>query len=387
MSTPAWQFNNPVRITFEAGAIDRLGDYLEGDRAVLVTSPGFRRRGVVDRIATALDKRLVAVIDDVDPNPDVLKVDEQGRRLREHDPDVLIVLGGGSSMDTAKGLARLLAQPADRTLAGHFRDGESFDDAPALPVAAIPTTSGTGAEVTPFGTIWDFELEKKYSVTGDDLYSAFAILDPELTLGLPEEVTISSGLDAVSHALESAWNKAASPVTLSFVAKSLQFSLKALPKLKQQPKDLGARAEMMQASLLAGLAISQTRTALAHSISYPLTTTFELPHGFACSFTLPPLLVYNAEADDGRLEHLARSVGYSDIASFRKGLDKLFQEVGFPEFFARYIPDRDAAMALTDRMIKPGRADNNLREAEVEDVRRIVEEAMHSLDPGRYPVG
>ena len=385
MSTPAWQFHNPVKITFEAGAIDQLGEYLEGERAVLVTSPGFRRRGVVDRIAKALDIRLVAVIDDVDPNPDVLKVDEQGRRLREHDPDVLIALGGGSSMDTAKGLARLLAQPVDRTLAGHFRDGEAFDDTPALPVAAIPTTSGTGAEVTPFGTIWDFELEKKYSVTGDDLYSAFAILDPELTLGLPEEVTISSGLDAVSHALESAWNKAASPVTLSFVAKSLQFSLKALPKLKQQPKDLAARADMMQASLLSGLAISQTRTALAHSISYPLTTAFELPHGFACSFTLPPLLAFNAEADDGRLIHLARSVGHEDIPAFRDALDAMFQEVGFPGFFARYVPDRDAAMALTDRMIKPGRADNNLREANLEDVRRIVTEAMHSLDPKRYP--
>ena len=387
MSTPAWQFHNPVKVTFEAGAIDRLGEYLEGERAVLVTSPGFRRRGVVDRIAKALGERLVAVVDDVEPNPDVLKVDEQGKRLRAHDPDVLIALGGGSSMDTAKGLARLLAQPEDRTLAGHFRDGEEFGDHRALPVAAIPTTAGTGAEVTPFGTIWDFEREKKYSVTGEDLYSAFAILDPELTVGLPEEVTISSGLDAVSHALESAWNKAASPVTLSFVAKSLQFSLKALPRLKENPKDPAARGEMMQASLLAGLAISQTRTALAHSISYPLTTAFQLPHGFACSFTLPPLLVFNAEADDGRLAHLARSVGHADILSFRSALDELFQQVGFPDFFARYIPDADSAMALTDRMIKPGRADNNLRQADIDDVRRIVSEAMHSLDPKRYPVG
>ena len=379
MNISAWNYYNPVQVIFDTGAIDQLSAHLDCERAVLVTTPGFRRRGVVDRIEKALGERLVGVLDEVKPNPDVRDVDAQGERLRVLKPDLLIALGGGSSMDTAKGLARLLSQPEGHSLMAHFRDGQAFDDVPALPVAAIPTTSGTGAEVTPFGTIWDFERGKKYSVTGPDLYSSFAVLDPELTLGLPEEVTISSGLDAISHALESAWNKAASPVTLSYSAKSLQFSLQALPRLKQAPDDLDARGQMMQASLLAGLAISQTRTALAHSISYPLTTQFDLPHGFACSFTLPALMRFNAGADDGRLLHLARSVGYEDVDAFSRGLDELFQALEFPRFLASYIPNQAEALMLSEKMFTPQRANNNLRTASKTQVERILTESLNKV--------
>jgi len=379
MSGNRWQFHNPVSVLFAAGALDQLGDHLNCRRAVLITTPGFRKRGVVDRVAASLGQRLVAVMDEVKPNPDLRDVDEQSHRLRAHAPDMLIALGGGSSMDTAKGLARLLAQPEGRSLAAHFRHGQGFEDRPALPVTAVPTTSGTGAEVTPFGTIWDFELAKKYSITGDDLYSDCAILDPQLTLGLPEEVTISSGLDAVSHALESAWNKSASPITLAYCAKSLQLSLEALPLLKHEPESLEARGRMMQASLLAGMAISQTRTALAHSISYPLTTAFDLPHGFACSFTLPALMRFNAMADDGRLQHLALSVGHENIEAFSRSLDELFQTLDLPGFLANYLPDQSSAKALRDQMFTPGRADNNLRAATSEDVQKILVESLVSL--------
>ncbi|MDQ2069903.1 phosphonoacetaldehyde reductase [Natronospira bacteriovora] len=377
MSNSAWTYQNPVKVVFEPGVIDHLAEQVDGERVVLITTPGFRRRGVVDRLSASLGSRLVAVVDDVKPNPDVRDVDTQGQALRQHAPDMLLALGGGSSMDTAKGLARLLSQPGDASLTRHFRDGQAFSsEGPALPVTAIPTTSGTGAEVTPFGTIWDFELGKKYSVTGADLYSAAAILDPELTVGLPEEVTISSGLDAISHALESTWNKSASPVTLGFCAKSLQLSLAALPRLKQDPGNLQARGDMMQASLLAGLAISQTRTALAHSISYPLTTRFELPHGFACSFTLPALMRFNAASDDGRLLDLARAIGFDSIDAFSGALERLFDELDVGHFLRRYIPSPDAALALSEQMFTPGRADNNLRAATQEDVVQILRDSL-----------
>src|SRR5690606_35203423 len=168
-------------------------------------------------------------------------------------PDAIMALGGGSSIDTAKALARLLVQPTGVTLAGHFREGVRLVPLPALPVVAVPTTAATGAEVTSFGTVWDFELAKKYSITGDDLYPSVAILDPELTLGLPRDVTFSSGLDAISHAFESTWNCNASPVTLGLATKSLQLSLPALPRLKVDLDDAGARRAMMEASLLAGM--------------------------------------------------------------------------------------------------------------------------------------
>jgi len=378
-----WTYFNPVRIVAAAGSSARLAEHIEFQRVALVTSPGFTRRGVVECIRNSLGDRLVAVLDDVRPNPDVLDVDAQAAVLRSLAPDCIVALGGGSSIDTAKGLARLLSQPADTTLVAHFREGESFvGGSEALPVVAIPTTAGTGAEVTPFGTIWDFGLGKKYSVTGADLYPAVAILDPELTLDLPEEVTLSSGLDAISHALESTWNRNASPITLGMATKSLQLSLPALRRLHCNLRDVQARGAMMQASLLAGLAISQTRTALAHSISYPLTTKFNLPHGIACSFTLPALMKFNAEADDGRLHDLARAVGYADVEDFSDSLAKSFAELGVAELFRKYVPGTDAAMELASGMITPGRADNNLRAISAAGVVELLAIALRQVEGG-----
>jgi len=376
-----WTYFNPVRIVSAAGSSARLAEHIGYQRVALVTSPGFTRRGVVERVRTSLGGRLVAVFDDVKPNPDVLDVDAQADALGPLAPDCIVALGGGSSIDTAKGLARLLSQPVGTTLAAHFRDGIAFDGGvAALPVVAIPTTAGTGAEVTPFGTIWDFGLGKKYSVTGTDLYPAVAVLDPELTLDLPEEVTISSGLDAVSHALESTWNRNASPITLGMATKSLPLSLPALERLRVDPRDVAARSAMMQASLLAGLAISQTRTALAHSISYPLTTGFNLPHGIACSFTLPVLMKFNAVADDGRLHDLARAVGHADPAAFSADLCARFAALGVADLFRRHVPDMNAAMELAPQMITPGRADNNLRAVSAEDVAELLVASLAQVD-------
>jgi alcohol dehydrogenase len=379
MNSSSWTYYNPVRVVFRPGALNRLADHVDSTRAALVTSPGFRRRGLVAVIEQALGNRLVAVVDDVKPNPDLIDVQAQGELLRPAVPDTLIALGGGSTIDTAKALARLLSQPEGASLAAMFREGAQAVTVAALPVVAIPTTSGTGAEVTPFGTIWDYEQKKKYSVAGEDLYPRLAILDPELTLQLPEEVTVSSGLDTISHALESAWNRNATPVTLGLVTKSLQLSLRALPAIKDNPGDTAARARMMQASMLAGLAISQSRTALAHAISYPLTANFGLPHGLACSFTLPGLLKFNAASDDGRLADLARCLGYASAGELAHALSRLFERLGVGRCVSNYLPDRRSVMALSAQMLAPGRAENNLRAATEEEVRTLVAEALDAL--------
>ena len=379
MTPTSWTFYNPVKVIFQPGAMKRLVDCVGSARIALVTSPGFRRRGLVDSLEHAFGDRLVAVVDDVEPNPDLRNVQNQAERLRLTGPNSLVALGGGSTIDTAKALARLLVQPHDIGLAELLEGGKAVKSAPALPIVAIPTTSGTGAEVTPFGTLWDYEQKRKYSIGGDDLYPVLAVVDPELTLGLPDEVTLASGLDSLSHALESAWNRNATPVTLGLVTRSLQLSLRALPKVLSAPGDIDARARMMEASLLAGLAISQSRTALAHAISYPLTSNFGLPHGFACSFTLPALLAFNAEADDGRLADLARSLGYRTAAELAHGLSDLFECLGVGKYIAKYLPGRAPVLELSDRMFAPGRAENNVRPASEEQVRQIVAQSLDVL--------
>lgn len=378
MTARAWTYFNPVRIVFDPGAVTRgVTGYVDSERIALITSPSFRARGLVAGMEEAFGKRLVSIVDDVKPNPGLLDVEAQGKRLRASSPDTLIALGGGSTIDTAKALARLLAGTEDT--AALLGEQTSRSSALALPVIAIPTTSGTGAEVTPFATVWDYERRKKGSVAGDDLYPRLAILDPELTLELPEHVTVSSGLDAISHALESVWNRNASPATLAFSTRSLQLSLTALPRAKAAPRDKQARGEMMQASVLAGLAISQSRTALAHAISYPLTVRYDLPHGLACSFTLPALLRFNAASDDGRLSQLSRDLGYSGTSELARALARLLDQLEVGEQLRRYLPDRQSVLALADQMFAPGRAENNLREASTQEVRAIVGDSLDTL--------
>jgi len=378
-----WSFYNPTHIEFCPEGLDRAGTGISYQRIALITTPGFTKRGVVAHLEKALGDRLAIVCDTVQPNPDIDAIDITAERLRHVAPDCLIGLGGGSSLDTAKALARILTQPKEMTLSGHLREGLPFENERALPVITVPTTAGTGAEVTPFATVWDFQERKKHSLTGNDLFPIKAILDPTLTLCLPESLTISSGLDAISHAFESVWNKNANPVSIGLATQSLAISLKVLPELEKRPRDLANRSAMMGASLLAGMAISQTRTALAHSISYPLTLGFGLPHGIACSFTLPELLKYNAGADDGRLKQLALSLGYGDILELADAVNSLLLNLDVLGFFSTCNLRQEQILKLNHEMLTPGRADNNLRLASGDDVHTIIRGALQCLSQCR----
>ncbi len=374
-----WGFYNPTNIIFAPGAFESLGHYVRYDRIVLVTSKSFRSKGIVDQVAKAFGERLIHILDDVRPNPDLLTLDARLTSMRAIRADVIIALGGGSCIDTAKVLAFMLPKPKEFTLRRYFLEDSALPNYRSLPVIAIPTTSGTGSEVTPFATVWDFELGRKYSVAGEDVYPVTTILDPELTYELPEEMTISSGLDVISHALESIWNKNANPITVALATESLAKAFPALRELKKSLKNYGARIDMLQASLLAGLAISKTRTALAHSVSYPLTTDFGLPHGFASSFTLPSLLRFNSTIDDGRLEKLAKSLTYSTPQHMADDIDRLLREVCVRDVFARHIPDLKSVMDLVGRMNDPMRADNNIRKANSDDIYNIVSNSLANL--------
>lgn len=289
--TPSWSHHNPVRIV--CAPLDTLAQHVTAQHVLLVTTPGFLKRGVVQRVKDILAPRQVTVWDGVKPNPDLQDLDTATVSLRALDIGCVLGLGGGSALDAAKVLATTIPSPTEPTLRQVFRDKAATTWAPRLPLVAIPTTSGTGAEVTPFATVWDHEEHKKHSLSGDFVYPDVALLDATLTLTLGEEDTLYPALDAISHALESLWNKNCTPVSRAFAFQALALSNEALQLVMKEPKNLKGRQNLQTASVLAGLAISQTRTAIAHAISYPLTSHFGVPHGLACSFTLSQLLEDN----------------------------------------------------------------------------------------------
>ena len=380
-ATSSWAFHNPVRIRFGPGRLKDLAGIEEGGRILLVTTPGFTRRGVTGRVAGLVGRDRLVVHDAVQPNPDLDDVEAIATRHRGSEVSAIVALGGGSAMDTAKALSVLMGKGGEGfSLRAHFERKAPLPSSAALPIYAVPTTAGTGAEVTPFATIWERATEKKHSLSGPSLFPHTAIVDPELTLGLPEAETIASGLDALSQGLESIWNKNANPITVGLATRTVALALDTLPRLLHAPGDVHLRARMMEASLLSGLAISVTRTALAHSMSYPLTARFGIPHGLACSFMLPALLEYNTAADDGRLARLANELGLADWKELRERLRDLLLRVDMPKRLRAYLPNPADSFELVPQMFTPGRADNNLRAVDAEAIGDILAKAWEDLE-------
>jgi len=295
----SWNHYNPVKVYCEQQCIERLYEIVLASEAgvfdqqgsiLIVTTAGFTRRGITAAVKLQFKKFKTIVFDKVEVNPELDFLDASCDDLALEPIGAIIAVGGGSVIDTAKVLSVILNQGKKTPLAKIFREGESQSWQGSIPLVVIPTTAGTGSESTPFATVWDSVTHKKYSVIGDQLYPKAAVLDPFLTVTLPYEHTLYSGLDAISHALESLWNVSSTPVSKAFAVTALNNAVTALPAVLAKPECVESRMAMQMASFFAGVAISQTKTALAHAVSYPLTSHYGVPHGLACSFMLTNMI-------------------------------------------------------------------------------------------------
>lgn len=375
----SFSFNNPTRIIFGVGQLAALPQHVTAERICLITTAGFTRRGVTAKLQEMLGERLVCIIDTIEPNPDLDMLDQIIEQVRIQRPDAILALGGGSAVDSGKIIAKGVTAHEGWSLSEHFRNSAPVHSNAPLPCFVVPTTSGTGAEVTPFATVWDGTTNTKYSLASADMFPTAAILDPEMTVDMPREVTLSTGLDAISQALESVWNKSCNHITLGWAINSLQLSLDALIKAADEPTNIAARTDMAQASLLAGLCISHTRTALAHSISYPLTAHYGLPHGFACSFTLPALFDFNKDVDDGRLDFIASALGYGDAKGLRDKVESVLAAADIWNYVMAYVKTPENISKHVTEMITPNRSGNNLRNVDFPDIEKILRSAIQRM--------
>jgi phosphonate metabolism-associated iron-containing alcohol dehydrogenase len=369
-----------VDVSFGLDSLAQLVAEKKIRSAILITSASFARRGIAARIVEELSPLKVHTLANVSANPKIEEIETQFSEFSDINPDLLIALGGGSVIDSAKALSRRFSLSSKLSLMEHLQHSEAVATLASIPIIAIPTTSGTGSEVTPFATVWSQEFSKKFSVTGLDLLPINVILDPRLTDSLPKEVTLSSGLDTVSHALESFWNKNRSEESSRFAIGSLELSLTSLPKLMNDLNDPDARDRMMLSSFLGGLAIAQTKTAIAHAMSYPLTAIFGIPHGIACSFALPQILEFNAEISTKEFIELANRLNYQGITEFSDGLQELLNICNVGEEVSKHLNGKHELMEVIDQMQDPARAGNNLREVTANDLRGILADATTRLN-------
>lgn len=376
----SWKFYNPTQIHFAENAITTLPEIVAGlgaKKPLVLTTAGMVRRGLSQTIAQLFGARDVPIVDQVSSNPSIKQMQSLTALCASHQADAIIAWGGGSVIDAAKVLSACLAAPDSWSLENALLQGLAWHGQPMVPVIAIPTTAGTGAEVTPFATVWDTDRQKKLSLAHSDLFPRVAVVDPQLLHGSPADVLVSCGLDAISQALESYWNRNATPVTDLLAVESLQHSLPVIRSLSGSAPSASDFCHMAEASLLAGICISQSRTALAHAMSYPMTARFGVPHGLACGITLPAILRFNQVADSGgKLERLASILGYDSVEEFAQSLAQILDATGARNMMRIYVTRPEDVTPFASEMVYPGRSDNNLRAATVEEIQTIL---MHSI--------
>ena len=355
----AWTYHNPVAVTFGDKALDRLGAILGRRRAVLVAFPEAAPLGQLDAVRERLGAAVAGVIDDIEPNPDVAHLRELHTRFwREFGAiEAIVALGGGSTLDTAKVLA--VTPPAGDfdALVAKLAASEPFVPARTKALIAIPTTAGTGSEVTPWATVWDRASGRKHSLHLRETWPEAAIVDPALTASAPRSITLQSGLDALSHALEAIWNVNANPVSDTLAVSAARRMRETLPRLVGDLSNASLREQAALAALEAGLAFSNTRTALAHSISYEMTLRHGLPHGIACSFTLP-LVLERALGKRADRDAVLAKVFDVPLARAPADLAAWLEALGVGTTFESYGVAPDESRAMVDAALHGARGRN-----------------------------
>lgn len=355
----SYSFYNPVSIHYGVSAIKKLKKIIAGNTAVLVTFPEATQIGLVQQFRDMLGSALLYVEERVKPNPDIKDIEHLYNHFWQNYPQAnyVIALGGGSVIDTAKAL---ILETSCRTFAGvkDFLVSEQEILSPAAkPLIAIPTTAGTGSEVTPWATVWDRQNNQKYSLQLEETWAKFGIIDPSLMLTVPESVTLQTGLDALSHALESIWNVNSNPVSDVFAVSAARKIINVLPKLLNDLGNLELRTEMAEGALFAGLAFSNTKTALAHSLSYDVTLQEGTPHGIACSFSLPAILEHVIGVNGERDRVLTKIFDVS-LDKAPEYLEQFLKRLGVPTDFEVYGIASNNAEKILNKALKGARGKN-----------------------------
>jgi len=321
-----FSFEQPTELEFGAEKIDSLPEKLENmkiEKLIIVTDKGIEKAGILDRIESYLDKIDYKIYDQVDPNPKDFNVEEGTGIAREFDPDGILALGGGSPIDCAKAIGALLSGEGNDI--SEYYGKETVKEG-ILPFIAVPTTAGTGSEVTFSSVITDSDSNSKKSIRSPFLAPDVSILDPELTTSLPESLTAYSGMDAFTHAIEAYTAKTATALTNTFAIGSIELILESIEKAFREPNNIDARASMILGSTIAGIAFNHSDVASVHCMAESLGGKYDAPHGLCNSIILPYVMEYNLEYCPEKYARVAKIMGYG-YETIEKGAMKAVEGI------------------------------------------------------------
>lgn len=282
-------FNIPTKIIFGKGKISALEKQIpeKTNKILIVTDPIiFEKTNIIQKVKSSLKNYELIIFNEINENPTINSIDNGGNVAYQNSIDLVIGVGGGSPMDAAKGIAIKATNPEGIL---DYISGAPLENS-SLPIICIPTTSGTGSEVTPFAVFTDPDNQNKIGYANDRIFPVFSIVDPELTFSMPEHVIINTGLDSLSHAIEAYLSTESFYLIEKLALHSVDLVLDNLEKASQN--DHSAMGTMAYSSTISGIAIAHASTILPHIMGYPLTIFHDVPHGRASSIMLPAFLDY-----------------------------------------------------------------------------------------------
>ncbi|HOD50550.1 MAG TPA: iron-containing alcohol dehydrogenase [Candidatus Hydrogenedentes bacterium] len=304
---PEFSYLMPTEIRFGAGCFNELPKWCGhlGERPFVVTGKrSARAQGLLDRLQARLPGAVF--YDKVDENPTTVQCDAASAVCREHRCDMVLAIGGGSPMDVAKAVAGLALNDGP---CAKFVGSDLFARG-ALPIIAVPTTAGTGSEVTPYSVLVDTSENQKRTIKGRALFPRVALLDPELTTSLPAAITADTGLDALSQAMEGLVSKKSTALGNILALEACRLVSQWLPRAVHEPSNLEARGNMLVAAMLSGCVIAQSGTTLVHGMGYYYTLHCGVQHGLASGLLLAPVFRHNAVCLPEMVASIAEALGY-----------------------------------------------------------------------------
>lgn len=383
-----FSFSIPQNIVFGKGSLKKLPELakkLGGNKAYIISGPHLAKIGMVEKCQNALNTVGIAsdCYTETEGNPSTETVEKATEGFRKSKADFIIAFGGGSPMDVAKAVS-VVAK-----FGGKITDYEGVGKVPAevCPMIAIPTTAGTGSEVTAFSVITDHSRNYKLTVGSNYLLPKYAILDPELITTVPAGTAAACGVDACVHALESYISLGGNPFTDMFALKALQLIGKSIRGYVANRSCPSAAENMLLGSLFAGIAFSSARLGDVHAMSHPVSAYFDVPHGIANAILLPTVVSFNELADKGKYYNIYKAIARNPVdkddfvpSMLYYTLIKLNKELGIPASLKEVGVTEDKFEAMADDAMKSGNIAVNPRTTTKADIIEMYKKAFTHRD-------
>lgn len=384
MSIKEFSFKIPGEVIFGENSIKKIPAELRKkniSRILLVSDRGIETAGILGKVEEVLEEGKIDYSKylDVEANPSIETIEKGIEFYQNHHAEALVCLGGGSPIDTAKAIAIVISN------GGKIQDYEGAHKVKGTicPIIAIPTTTGTGSEVTPFTVITDRGNNYKMTIFSYETFPSTAVLDPTLVATLPSIVAASTGLDALTHAVESYISLASSPFSDSIAEKSMQLIGQHIRRFSANRADLDAASSMLLGSMFGGIAFSWARLGNIHAMAHPLGGFFDIPHGIANAVLLPTILEFNALADKGKYYTIYNYLSDTRVSKnefapkmLPEKIRQLSKELGIP----KNLRELGVKEALIEDMAKDAMKSGNIlvnpRQTTIEDIKNLYLSAM-----------